>query len=109
MKKNKDKTKKERKKINFKDLLKSSGSALLRKTGLVFILFFIILSGAGVYVLYEKVYVSEWTDEQKIEYLKSMQVSAKLNEKKFEEVVSGIRIREEYSRMELGDIKNIFE
>lgn len=87
----------------------SFGFYLLKKIGIIFILFFIGLSCYGVYVLYDKVYISEWTEEQKQEYLNSKQVSAELNRDRFEEVVGKIKAREEYAQKDLGDIKDIFK
>ena len=97
------------KKINFKNLVSNVGLYVLKKIGVLFVLFFIGLSCFGVYVLYDKIYVSEWTDAEKNEYLSAMQVSAKLNKDKFEGVVGSIKKREEYTQKDLGVIKDIFE
>ncbi|MFC1609154.1 hypothetical protein ACFL2R_04175 [Patescibacteria group bacterium] len=97
------------KKIDFKKVIGSIGLYMLKKIGVFFVLFFIALSCFGIYVLYDKIHVSEWTDAEKKEYLSSMQVSAKLNKNKFEDVVSSIKKREEYVQRDLGVINDIFE
>ena len=100
---------KKRKSVNLKNMMSSIGHYILKKIGVLFVLFFIALSCFGVYVMYDKIYVSDWTDAEKNEYLSAMQVSAELNKDRFDSVVANIKKREEYTQGDLGMIKDVFE
>ncbi len=73
----------------------------------VFALFF-LLSGYCVYIWYSYAYNPQWSDEKRVEYLKTKEKDIVFDRKKFQEIIEKERQRaEEYNR-KLENINDIF-
>lgn len=73
----------------------------------VFALFF-ILSGYCVYIWYSYIYNPQWSDEKKMEYLKTKEKEVTFNRKKFQGIVEKERQRAEEYGQTLENINDVF-
>jgi hypothetical protein len=92
-----------------KKIFSKIGSFWFGNYGIFFVLFFIIVSLFSAYVLYDKIYASDWTEEERQEYIRSKQDVTVLKRGEFDRVVQGINRRHGYSERRFEPIDNIFE
>lgn len=95
--------------LNPKGYLKRAGFFWLRYYGLFFVIIFVLVSAFSVYLLYEKVYLATWSEEEKREYVASKQKTTILKKDKFDEIIKNIQKRKNYSQQESKPIENIFK
>ncbi|MDH4330171.1 MAG: hypothetical protein OEV93_01315 [Candidatus Moranbacteria bacterium] len=77
--------------------------------GLFFLLIFISVSLFGAYLLYKNIYLSDWSDEKKQEYISSKQSVTTLKKDQFDQVIQSINRRHGFSERRFEPINNIFE
>lgn len=87
------------KNIDFRGSAKKLFSVWENYNNVIFVVFFCALSAYGAFLMYQGLYNSEWSDEQKNEYMLSQQKSIRFDENKLMEIVSEAdRRKNEYEK-----------
>lgn len=75
----------------------------------VFIIFVLVSAAAGSYVWYKSLYQSEWSAEEKNNYLISQNREVNLKEEEFRKVIGEIENRKNLFDSEFQPVKDIFK
>lgn len=96
------------KKSGIKNGIKSFFASWLKNGDIVFIVVFIIFSCYGTFLMYQSLYISDWTEEEKNNYISSQQKNIQLKEGRLAEIIAEIDRRRMETRREIDSVDNIF-